>query len=99
MRKPAEVLELALSLLDMSRHHSYYMCCHLDWMDYEGYISTEEKHAARSCIAIAICGFGTLRSYLFSINVIPYGLYSDSPEYRRYQVEFYTNLIATLKQE
>lgn len=98
MRKPAEVLELALTLLDENKD-SCYMCVHLDWMGLEGYILQDEKFDTRSCVLSAIGGYSTLGGYLRSIDIVPWDLMSDSPEYRPYMVEFYTNLIAKLKQE
>lgn len=98
MRKPWEVLELALSLLD-EYEDSYFMCNHLDWLEMKGLITQEEKFATRTVVMSSIKGYSALSGYLTSIGVKSYLILADAPEYRPYQVEFYTNLIATLKQE
>ena len=98
MRKPAEVLELALSLL-FEHNANRFMCNHLDWMEAQGHITLEEKHATRSVIMIAISPWSTLSGHLRNAGVMRPGQMSGSCGFRQHQVTFYTNLIATLKQE
>ena len=98
MRKPAEVLELALSLLD-SFDGSYFMCLHLDWLELEGLITQDEKFDTRSVVMESLKGYTTLSGYLTSKGIKPYLINSYMPEYRPYQVTFYTDLINKLKQE
>lgn len=98
MRKPAEVLELALTLLD-SHSRSEFMCIHLDWMEELGHISTDEKHATRMVIMVAISPWSTLSGHLRSKGVMGTYQLAGTIGYRKLQVTFYTNLIATLKQE
>ena len=99
MRKPAEVLELALSLLDENKVDNHYMCVHLDWLEQGGHITMEEKHATRSIVVAAISPWSSLSGHLRSVGVMKDREMSDSPGFREHQVTFYTNLIATLKQE
>ena len=99
MRKPAEVLELALTLLDVNVHESKFMCIHLDWMEFHDYITLAEKHAARSQVIRAISPWATLSGYLRSIDVLKTGETSGTAGFRDHQVKFYTDLINKLKQE
>lgn len=98
MRKPAEVLELALSLL-FEHEANTFMCIHLDWMEAQGHITIEEKHATRSVIMIAISPWSTLSSHLRSTGVMQRDQLAGSCGFHKHQLTFYTNLIATLKQE
>lgn len=98
MRKPAEVLELALATLD-EHTDSCYMCCHLDWLHVQEYISEQECLDTRRVVRKSIDFRTTLRGYLADKGIVPRGVFSQDAKYRPYMVEFYTNLIATLKQE
>lgn len=98
MRKPAEVLELALTMLD-DHDDSYYMCLHLDWMYMKEHITCEECFDTKAAVRNSIEFRVTLRGYLVYKGILPFTIVTMQPEYRPYMVEFYTNLIATLKQE
>lgn len=99
VRKPAEVLELALTLLDLNKD-SYFMCYHLEWMAGKGgYISDDECTIAQQAVRHAISYLSTLSVYLWVSGEMPMSVAARDPEYRPYQVKFYTDLVNKLKQE
>lgn len=98
MRKPAEVLELALTLLD-KYEGSYFMCFHLDWLSLKGYIDDIECRHTQHEVRKAIRFRTTLCSYLWEFGDVPMAISSSDAEFRPYQVKFYTDLINKLKQE
>lgn len=99
LRKPAEVLELALTLLDENKCDSHFMCLQLDWMEFHNYITQAEKFATRTTVMCAISPWRTLGSHLRSVGVLSANETSGSAGYRKHQVKFYTDLINKLKQE
>lgn len=99
MRKPAEVLELALTLLDDNKYESHFMCLQLDWMEFHNYITQAEKFATRTTVMCAINPWNTLGGHLRSVGVMQPDASSRSPGFRAHQVKFYTDLINKLKQE
>lgn len=99
MRKPAEVLELALKLLNLNKN-SYFMCSHLEWMAGKGgYITDNECIIAQQAVRHAIAYQSTLSAYLWVSGELPITVAARDPEFRPYQVKFYTDLINKLKQE
>lgn len=99
MRKPAEVLELALTLLDANIKESKFMCAQLDWLEFHSRITQSEKLATRTVVMHAISPWNTLSGHLRSVGVMQPDTSSRSPGFREHQVKFYTDLINKLKQE
>lgn len=97
MRKPWEVLELAISTLD-EFSDSCYMCNHLEWLFLEERITMDECENAKHVVRASIDYRNTLRGYLVDKGVIPWHIVSCAAEYRPYQVKFYTDLVIKLKE-
>jgi hypothetical protein len=97
MRKAHETLELALSLLDQNPCNREYMCCHLDWMDMQGYITIAESSDAQGVIRRSIGNCATLAQYLRETEAMPQQVAVLSVEFRHYQETFYRGLISKLQ--
>lgn len=99
MRKPSEILELAISLLEEDEEHNRFMCIHLAWMHDHGHISICEERNTRKVVMAAIYPWHSLAAHLQDKGVLARGELSDSPGFSVHQLKHYIDLIIKLKQE